>query len=163
MSERAPWLQNAIDQFIADDKKDGDVITHDWLSWALEIPEPKTVDEARSVGFLRLDRVEEFRHYLLTERKIALQNVRGYGYRIVPPNEQAHLGVSIAVHGIRKGLDEANKYLENTRIESLTSDEAKTHTDAQIKISGLRSLMRRQKKDVLALFDQNKKQLTGSA
>ena len=46
MSNQPTWLQNAIDEFNNSNHKDGDILTHDWIKYALQIPEPKNLSEA---------------------------------------------------------------------------------------------------------------------
>src|SRR5690554_5230956 len=78
-------IADAIESFFREDFQDGDLVSWDWLTYHLHIT-PKAQAENQ---FLMLERVDDFRNELLKEHLIALQNVRGKGYRIVPPAEQA--------------------------------------------------------------------------
>lgn len=79
-----PWLQNAIDQFDKGAFKDGDMLSHDWIRWALQIPAASTVSDVTEIQFMVLQRFDAFRDYMLVTRKVALQSVWSKGYWIVP-------------------------------------------------------------------------------
>lgn len=146
------WLSKALKVFDLDGKRDGDILSHDWIKYALDIPSATTLDEADTIQWMTLTRVEQFKDYMLTERKIAVQSVRGRGYLIVPPSDQAYYGATEAMRLVKKGLDKGGKILNHTRLDQLDTDERRRHTDAQIRISGIGDMMRRQRKDVLSLI-----------
>lgn len=145
------WLENAVEQWDKARYKDGDLVSHDWMKFALLIPSPSQDLSATDVQFMVLTRVEALKQYLLNERKIAMESIRGRGYRVVPPEEQASFAVDEGLRFIRKGLGRANSILTNTRVEQLTNEEAARHTDMQIKMAGLAQMLGRQKKDILAM------------
>ena len=139
------WLSHALAEYDSTGFQDGQILTKDWLLFALEVP------SAEAQTFTFFNKFEAFRKHLLLERKIALDNVWGHGYRIVPPNEQAEVAATTALNGIRRGLNRANVLMENTRLDQLTNEEKSRHLDTQVKLSGLKSLLNRQKKDILAM------------
>ena len=146
------WLARAISAFDKDARKDGDLLTHEWIKWALDIPAPVNMEQATEQQWLLLTRLDAFRDYLLVDRKIALQNVRGEGYRIVPPSEQAQVAAEQAMKLVKKGLDHGDKLMTHTRTNELSTDEQKRHTDAHLRLCGIKDMVRRQKKDVFRLF-----------
>ena len=146
------WLDNAVSAFDEGDHKDGDLLSHDWMQWALMLPQPRNIGEARECQFVVLHRVDTFRDYLLTERNTALQNVRGHGYRIVPPNEQARYAAETALAQVVKGLSRGRKLMTHTRVALLTDDEKKRHIDTEVRLSGIGQIVSRQRKDVFQLF-----------
>lgn len=150
------WLGNAIKLYESGNHKDGDVLSHEWLKYALDIPEPKTMSEVNEVQWITLSRVESFKDWLLTEKQTALRCVRGEGYWIVPPSDQARLAAEEAMRYIQKGLNKGNKILNHARLSDMNDDEKRRHTDTQVRLSGIGSLMQRQKRDVFALFDPAK-------
>lgn len=151
--EKLPsWLQCAIDMFDVDGHKDGDILSHDWIKYALDIPVPRTVDECEQIQWILLNRVESFKDWMLLNRKTALQSVRGKGYYVVPPSEQARFAAEEAMKHVRKGLQQADKVLTNARLADMSDDERRRHTDTQVRLSGIGQLMKRQRKDVFALF-----------
>ena len=98
--------------------------------------------------------MDAFRDWLLVERKIALQNVRGEGYRIVPPSEQAQVAAEEAMRLVRKGLEKGDRLMTHARFDQMEADEKRRHTDAHIRLSGIGEMMTRQKKDMFKLFRQ---------
>lgn len=146
------WLDRAIGMFESDSFKDGDTVSHLWLKHALDIPEPQTLMESDSVQWMLLTRVDSFRDWLLEEKKVALQNVRGQGYRIIPPREQGYVAASGAMKAVKKEFRKADKLMANTRLAELNTEERKRHTDAHIRLAGIGDMMKKQRKDVLRLF-----------
>lgn len=142
--------QDAIDRLEADGFGDGDMLSHDWIRFALDFNPQEHND------FVLLERMDSFRKALLEEYKIALQNVRGEGYRIVPPSQQAEFAAREASRYIEKGMNKADALLTHTRRDQLTQDEAKRHTDTEVRIAGLRGVMNKGKRDVFALFAPSK-------
>lgn len=140
----------ALEQFDRDAFKDGDLISHDWLKWALDIPEPETVEDARKCQFIALARVEDFKDRLLTERQIALQTVRGEGYRVVPPKEQASFAAETAVGYVEKGLRVGRRLISNTRMSLLSTEERRRHDDTAAKMDSFRQMVRRERKVLFA-------------
>ena len=141
-------IKDAVNAFLAFGFNDGDLISHDWLGYNLEI----NSKALRQDPFLALKRVEDFKAVLLKEFNIALQNVRGKGYRIVPPSEQAQYAAEEAARYITKGLLKASDLLDNTRIDSLTDQERRRHTDTSVRMAALSGMVSRGKRDVFALF-----------
>lgn len=146
------WLQHAIDEYQTTNHGGGDILSHAWLQLALQIPAPKTISDAHEVQWIMLSRMDAFRNYLLIERKVALQNVRGEGYRIVPPDEQARFAVEQAMRHIHKGLTHGARLMEHTRMDALTDSQRQRHVDAESKLSGIGHMMLRRRRDVFALF-----------
>ena len=151
----APWLKKAADLYDESGFRDGDILSHDWIRWALDVPEPRSLEHVTENQFLLMSRFEAFREWLLIERKTALQSVRGKGYWIVPPDEHARVAVDEAMKDVAKGLRRGGKMLSHARTEMMSSDARKRHTDAEVRMSGIRSLMSRQRRDVFLLFKKS--------
>ena len=146
------WLARAIEMFDADTHTDGDLLSHVWLKHALDVPKPRRLDEVDELQWLLLGRLDAFRDYLLVERKTALQSVRGHGYRIVPPAEQARVAVEEAMRLVKRGLEKGDRLMTHTRTEELSVEESRRHTDAHIRLSGIGAMLKKQKRDVFRLF-----------
>lgn len=146
------WLERAVSEYDTKKFADGDLISHDWIYYALDIPPVNSRTSARDAQFVLLSRFDAFRDYMLVQRKICFQNVRGQGYRVVPPGEQAQVAAEEAMRLIRRGLDKGDKILTHARTEKMTQEEANRHTSAQIKVGGLRQMIGRQRKDILGEF-----------
>ena len=151
MSEYA-WLEKACGMYDSGNHKDGDILSHDWLRFALDIPEPKNLREAEEMQWLTLSRVEAFKEWVLLERKTVLKSVRGKGYWIVPPNEQAQVAAEEAMKLVQKGLERGSLMMLHARVDAMDNDSRKRHTDVQVRLLGVGQMMRGQKRDVLRLF-----------
>lgn len=154
MSEQPAWLERAARLYLDDSHKDGDILSHDWIRFALDIPKPRNLDEAEEIQWLTLSRVEAFKDWLLMDQKTALKAVRGKGYWIVPPSEQAQHAAEEAMRLVQRGLHKGSKIMENARLAEMDDTQRRRHTDSQIRLSGIGDMMRRQKKDVFKLFNQ---------
>lgn len=145
-------LDKALELFFADKFTDGQLISHAWLEWALNLPKPKTAQEMVNCQFVILDRVEQFKEALLTKHQIYIVSVRGHGYRIVPPSDQAFIAVDNAMRGVRREFNKCQEVMKNTRFAELDADQARRHTDAQVKVSALTGMVGKAKRDVFGLF-----------
>lgn len=145
-------LDKAIEQFKADKFADGQLISHDWLTWALNLPKPKTAQEMVNCQFVILDRVEQFKEALLTQHQIYIVSVRGKGYRIVPPSDQAFIAIDTAMRGVRREFSKCKEVMKHTRIGELDQEQAKRHLDAQVKVSALSGMIGKEKREVFGLF-----------
>lgn len=152
-SEEQWSLDDAVDRFISEGFKDGDLVSHDFLKHLLEINE----SALRHNEFVLLERMESLKTVLLEGHQIALQNVRGRGYRIVPPAEQARFAAEEASRLMAKGMKKASRLIENTRIDALDTDERKRHTDTQVRLAALGGMISKGRRDVFKLFDASKK------
>lgn len=148
-------VEVALRHFAAEGFRDGDTISHDWLAWALEVPVARTAEDQRRYQFLMLSRVEEFKDRLLRDHQIALQTVRGQGYRIVPPEEQAEFAAKQMGDMMDKALRTGRRLLRNTRRHLLTDEEARRHDDTADKTAELNRLARKGKRDVLSNFSKD--------
>lgn len=157
MTEHFPedrWsLDEAVEQFLADSFNDGDLVSHDYLRHLLDINDAAV----RRNEFVVLERMDALKTVLLEAHKIALQNVRGRGYRIVPPAEQARYAAEEASRLMAKGLRKSNRLLEHTRLDALDTDERKRHTDTQVRLAALAGMVQKGRRDVFKLFDASKK------
>lgn len=147
--ELEQWLENAINLF--DEKHLGykDFLSHKWLNIALQIPKPETIEESERIAWVRIHRLESFKDYLLTQRQMALQSVRGDGYRIVPPNEQAKYAAEVLVKGIGSATKKSNRLLDWTNISVLSSDERRRHVDTEIRIRSISDMFSRERRNIL--------------
>lgn len=146
-------VKDAIDLFFKDGKKDGDLLSHEWILYALDLRAPQSREEQ----FLLLERMDSFRNALLKEHCIALENVRGQGYRVVPPWEQAEFSVKTMIYYIDKGIKKGSDLLKYTRKDRLSHIESKRHTDCEIRVAGLKRIMTKNKRDLLYEFVSDKK------
>lgn len=146
------WLQNAINEYDQGNHKDGDILSHDWIKHALQIPTARNLGEVEQIQWLMLTRIEAFKDWLLVERLTCIKSVRGKGYWIVPPGDQAQVAAEEAMRMVSKGLQKGSKIASHARLADMDDHAKKRHTDTQVRLSGLGDMMRRQKRDVFKLF-----------
>lgn len=139
---------DAVKQFFFDDFKDGDLVSHDWILYALDLPQVRTREDSLRL----LNRMDAFRNALLEDHQIALASVQGKGYRVVPPAEQAEYAARTAADLITKGLKKGSKLLEHTRVDSLTDMERQRHTDTEIRMASLKGMAAEGRRDMFKLF-----------
>lgn len=144
MSEvvRLPEWQSVAGRIAEMNPAPGTVFSHDWLCSAFGIQEASTIDEYKrnSLEFLRC--IEGLKDALLMDHKIALRNVHGEGYAVMPPNEQTAYGVRVGLRGVEKSLKQMRKVITNVSLDKLTDEEVRKNTDAQIHAAGVASLLR---------------------
>ena len=141
-------LERTVDRILQPGFEAGDLVSHDWLRWALDVNE----HALRENEFLLLERMDALKTALLYEHQIALQNVRGRGYRLVPPAEQAQYAAEEVSRYMSKGLKKASSLLTHTRLNALDSDERRRHTDTEVRVAALAGMVEKGNRDVFALF-----------
>ena len=82
-----------------------------------------------------------------------LKSVRGKGYWIVPPEDQAQVAAEEAMKLVQKGLERGSRMMEHARMDAMGNEARKRHTDTQVRLLGVGQLMKTQKRDVLRLFN----------
>lgn len=147
-------LGGSLADFFAAGFKDGDLVTHTYLEGALCLPPADSADDTRVWALTFMDRFEQLKDVLLREHRIYLSNVRGKGWVIVPPDEQAHVALLTAMNDIKRAASKCNKALEYARVEQMSETARRRHTDAQVKLAGMRAMFGKQKTDIFALFDR---------
>ena len=158
MTKKPDWFTHAIHCWGSEGRQDGDILTHDWIRWALQIPAPQNLEEAEEIQWVMLNRVETFKDWLLTEHKVALQSVRGKGYWVVPPSDQARYAAEEWAKHVIKAQKRAEALMENTRMDALTADERKRHIDTHIRMKGVSQLISKKKQDIFGLLVKPKVQ-----
>lgn len=150
--EGESWLERAIGLYDSDMIGDGDIITHEWLAYALDIPPVLTLDDVKRVQWATLERVDAFRDHMLETRRIALRSIRGHGYQVVPPGQQAEYAADVAMTAARKGIERGQRLIRYARTERMTAAERRRHTDTGVRLAAVNQMLTRERKDVFALF-----------
>lgn len=137
---------------------DGDIIDHQWLRAALGLAEPDfkgvdQIEESRRASYIRetlnrdqfdyLDAVESLRETLLANHQVAIQNVRGKGYRIVPPGEQTPMAMETLRKNVSRDIRRCNDILTNIRVNLLSDSERRENTDASAKVAFFANLSKK--------------------
>lgn len=141
-------LENAVKAFLDTGFKDGELVSHDWLAHALDLP----ANASREAQFVIMERVEQFKEALLVGHKIYLVSERGRGYKVVPPSDQCFVAATHAMREIQRQFRKCRKVLKHTRTELLNADEARRHTDTEVKVAALSRMMSREKRNVFGRF-----------
>lgn len=134
-------VQDAVGQF-----RYGDLITHEWLHKHLEveIPEEGTRQEFEEAQWQLVEGVESFKQMMLEQHLMALQNVRGQGYRLVPPPEQTMVGMSQFRKDLASALGKCRDVLSYVNRDQLTDEQQRQNADAMGKLAGLKAFARKQ-------------------
>ena len=151
-TESLGWsVEKAIQAFFSDGFKDGDMLSHSWLEFNLEMPQPRSLSDVRECQWIALSRVESFKMEMLTKHSICLANVYGEGYRVVPPAEQATYAMIKTVKEVSRALERGSNIINHTRLKDLDTDQIRRHSDAQNKMASMREMVsRKNKKNLLA-------------
>ena len=97
--------------------------------------------------------LDRLKNILLLEYKRDLQNIRGQGYRIVPPSEQAEVAEREAHDGIIRLLVKADLRVSNTELALLNADEKRRHMDVQVRLTNLSQMAKTERMKVPHLRD----------
>lgn len=120
------WLENAVKLFNKKKYRNGDIISHLFLSTALGV----NVEKDPTVYAFR---ISLFKSHLLTEYKIYLKSIYGKGYRITPPDEQVGEAVQELTKSMSTALSKSRRIAENIRLEELSQPDRKRRIDALTK------------------------------
>jgi len=146
----------AVDTFMESNFKDGDIVSMHWLKEFLQIKEAIRIEDVNNIQWDLLAKMELFKEELLTKHQIALRNVRGSGYLIVPPRQQAEFAVEEGIKAFNKGMRRTDRLLNNVRRNKMDNTENKRHTDAQVKFSAIKNLLKKEKVNIFSIFENTK-------
>jgi hypothetical protein len=137
--------QNALAAFDSADFYPGDIIPMAWFYEHFRVKEPSsrgTIAEFQEEQFRFLGEMDRFQKALAEDYDLALQNVRGEGYRIVPPAEQTEWAMDRAQREFGKALSRAHMRLTHIRLNELTDEQRRQNADAQAKLAAFRTRAR---------------------
>jgi len=137
------WMPTA--QWIAVHTSYGELIAHEWLmeQFHLEYPETGTKEEIEEISFAYLQCVTSMSQFLLEEHQLALQNVRGKGYRVVPPQEQIGVAKDQARFDLHRTLRKYAQRLQHIRYDELDVEQQRRRDDEAAKLTQMRQMMNR--------------------
>lgn len=106
-------------------------------------PLPTTpLAEAEKLKLQFLAQFVEFEEALLIEHQVALANVRGVGYRIVPPAEQTTWAERHGIAEVRKAVRKLSDRLTNVDFVALGADDRKANADALARLGMLGGMLK---------------------
>lgn len=134
-------VENASDSYTY-----GDVIPHEWLidHFGLEKPKHGTDEQFKKYQFDFLEAMEGFKNAMLVEHHMALENVRGRGYRILHPNEQTDFAIRQYKITMAREVRKAANLLHNIEVSMLTPEEQRENINARGKLAAIQSFTRKQ-------------------
>ena len=123
----------------------GDLIDFEWLHKNFDIQKPTkgTFDEFQEYQFNFLAAVSGFQGELLEQYQMALENVRGKGYRVLKPKDQTQYAEKRFVEDTKRSLKKAISILNNIKFDALTDAERKENADAKGRIAAICSMSKR--------------------
>lgn len=158
MMQQHPAWREAVHRFREQGFRAGDVLAFDWLFDAFGVirPSPDTpLAEAQRSELEFLSGFKAFEDVLLGEYQIALANVRGVGYRVVPPAEQTAWAEGQGKLELKRALRKMHDRLANVDLGQLDAGQRRENADALARLAQLsgmaKSAMR--KRSVLAIED----------
>lgn len=134
--------ENALSAFKESDFKPGVIIPMSWFFEHFRVKPPEsreTVGEFQEEQFRFLGEMDRFQKALAEELDLVLQNVRGEGYRVVPPAEQTEWAMDRVHRDFTKTLGKAHMRLTHLRLSDLTDEQRRQNADAQAKLAAFRS------------------------
>lgn len=142
-----PWKE-AVKKFRAKRFEPGQIIPLDWFWDAFgesdpdkEVSLPPAEYKRRKLFFIA--QLQLLQDELLEEDDMALTNVFGKGYQVVPPKEQTKFAIERAKRAIGREISKASKTLEHIRLDELTSAEKEENLQARSKIAALHGMNRK--------------------
>lgn len=140
-----PAWREGYKRFVSEGFTPGDEIPKEWFynAFGIEMPAPtcpvKEADKARlefMAAFLAM------RESLLTERQVALANMRGYGYRVVTPQEQTRWAEEEGIDEVKHAVTKMGTRLVNVDLAALDGTQRKENADALARLSMMRGMIR---------------------
>lgn len=130
--KKYPEYLQAVEDFIAANPKEGELVSHEWLDQHLDLD--PMVD---GYALRKLKRVDGFRKELLVAYKVDLKSVLGKGYYIVPSKDQTRVAMQDQKKAAQRAIAHGLSRVINVRLEALTDGGRKAN---EIAIETLNSL-----------------------
>ena len=139
--KKSPVWKQAVDDFLLQGFKAGDILTKEWLLKHFELSEPSgNVEAYKRFSLKWMAYRESFRDELL-ERCICLKTMeRTGGFLVLPPHQQTKHGLGILVDGIRKAFRQGGRVVRYVNQDQLNDQQRKENADAVVKIASLQAM-----------------------
>lgn len=145
-------VRDAVAEFLNKGFNYGDLVSHEWLDYELKIPYTETAVEKEQRDFTKLRRIKAFRQEILETHNIVLENVKGEGYKLIHPNDQAAHAVTEALRQAQNGMRYGSKVLKHARLDEMEPENRKRHIDADRKMAALSGMLSKERRDVFLPF-----------
>lgn len=125
----------------------GDLVPHEWLSemFNLKIPEYGTKKQYDKYAIEYMNLLEGVKSHLLETHKMYLSNVKGKGYLIIVPNQQAEVVIKKMRSVIHKELGKAKNAILNINDALLSNSEVLRKDAEHGRIAALSAFVRKNK------------------
>jgi hypothetical protein len=120
----------------------GDVVSHEVIREALDLPKPQgrvSVEKLEAWRLNLLTQMDALSDWLLKNKLMCLRSIPGEGYLILKPAEQTRHAVKEGHKSIKASLRKMDRQLNYIDREQLTSDEARENADELARNSFLRT------------------------
>ena len=110
----------------------GDIVSLEHIMELCGDPKPSDEDTAKAMeewAMRRMIHMDKIATILLTEFKVCLSSVRGKGYMLVQPHNQADHALKETLNSMNKGLKKGAAIISNINI-TLLSDVERNHAQA---------------------------------
>jgi len=147
VGDNRPQHVQVAEHLIKDGLSYGHVIPHDDLRGRFGLQSIAEIEMGTALQFkhdalVYLSLGEGLREYFLSEHQLYLDNVRGQGYRVVPPAEQASLTERKLSDDLAKAFAKARMRIDNIRLSELTAAERREALDKSARMSDLRGMVK---------------------
>jgi|SRR5580693_1647877 hypothetical protein len=146
LTQQYPAWREAITRLVRDHRLQPDALfefAELYDLFLIKRPLPTTpLAEAEKLKLQFLAQFVEFEEALLTEHQVALTNVRGVGYRIVPPHEQTAWAERHGIGEVRKAVRKLSDRLTNVDFVALGAEDRKANADALARLGMLGGMLK---------------------
>ena len=139
-----PAWREGLRRVLAAEPAPGKTFTHEWLyeAFGIEMPAPETpLKTAERAKMQYLSAFDAMREHLLTEHQIALDNIRGVGYRVVAPEEQTAWAEQDGLVDMRMSMRKMMLRMSNVDLAKLDADHRRQNADALARASMLSGMV----------------------
>lgn len=143
MFDLYPAWKQATKDIVDGGLEPGRVLTKEALMKALQISEPKTIDEFKGAQLAFVDGFCRLKEALLTDHFVDLETVPGIGYRVIEPGRQTRLAMKDGAKAITKAMRNTGRRLICLDKTALSAEERRESDDAVAKFSRLQGLIGR--------------------
>jgi hypothetical protein len=146
LTQQYPAWREAISRLVRDKRLMPDTLfefAELYELFLIKRPLPSTpLAEAEKLKLQFLAQFVDFEEALLTEHQVALANVRGVGYRIVPPAEQTTWAERHGIAEVRKAVRKLSDRLTNVDFIALGAEDRKANADALARLGMLGGMLK---------------------
>lgn len=122
----------------------GHILTFEWLYQALDIPMPTPETPLGAAQRTELQFLGSFKRMekaLLEEHQIALKNLIGIGYVLMPPQEQADWGYAETLRETRRAVQKGFRRVTCLRLNELSDAQRASASDKAATLANLSHLL----------------------